>query len=266
VRPGKDDKVLASWNGLAIGALAEAGAAFGRDDFISAAREAADFVLTTMTTDGRLQHSYRGHAQIDSFLEDHAYLADGLFALYEATFERRWLDEASRLAGQAVELFADPAQGGFFIGTSTLVVRQKEIVESATPSAGGVLSLVLQRLAHLDDDQQLAKPGVDALRLAHVYMQRAAQAVPTWLSALDFYTSTPKEIAFTGPRDDALVGVVATRYLPNRVMAARTNGDAPDIALLRDKPVTDTSTAYVCERFVCQAPTSDPDELARQLG
>ena len=265
VRPGKDDKVLASWNGLAIAALAEAGAAFGRDDFVRAAREAADFVLTHMTKDGRLLHSYRGHAQIDGFLEDHAYLADGLLALYEATFERRWLDEAARLAREAVELFADPA-GGFYIGTSALVVRQKEVVESATPSPGGVLALVLQRLAHLFDDNALAKPGVDALRLAHLYMQRAAQAVPTWLSALDFYVSTPKEIAFTGPLDDALLEAVNTRFLPNRVMAANTDGASNGIALLADKPVTDAATAYVCERFVCQAPTSDPDELSRQLG
>ena len=265
VRPGKDDKVLASWNGLAIAAFAEAGAAFGRKDFLTAAREAADFVLTQMTKDGRLLHSYRGHAQIDGFLEDHAYLADGLLALYEATFERRWLDEAVRLVREAVDLFGDAQEGGFFIGTSELVVRQKEVIESATPSAGAVLSLVLQRLAHLFDTQELAKPAIDALRLAHVYMQRAAQAVPTWLAALDFYVSTPKEIAFTGPRDDALLGVVNTRFLPNRVIAANVDGRADGIALLRDKPPTDTPTAYVCERFVCQAPTSDPDELARQL-
>jgi uncharacterized protein len=266
IRPGKDDKVLASWNGLAIGAFAEAGAAFGRDDFITAARESADFVLTTMTTDGRLLHSYRGYAQIDGFLEDYAYLADGLLTLWESTFEPSYLDAASRLASEAVELFGDPEHGGFYIGGEGLVVRQKEIVESATPAAGGVLALVLQRLAHLFDDQQIAKPAIDALRLAHIYMQRAPQAVPTWLSALDFYVSTPKEIAFTGPLDAKLLDVVHTRFLPNRVMAASTNGDAGRIALLRDKPPTDAPIAYVCERFVCQAPTSDPDEFARQLG
>jgi uncharacterized protein YyaL (SSP411 family) len=281
IRPARDDKVLASWNGLAIGALAEAGAAFGRADFVAAAKEAAAFVLAHMREpsdpEGRLLHSYRaGRAQISGFLEDYAYLTDGLLALWEATFETRWLEEAVALARQAVDLFADPA-GGLFTTASDaqqLVVRQKEVVESATPAPGGVLALALQRIAHLLDDRELAKPAVDSLRVARLYMERAAQAVPTWLSALDFYVSTPKEIAFTGPLDDdrgeALVDVVTSRFLPNRVLAARGtdgSGETVDrIALLRDKPATDVPTAYVCERFVCQAPTSDPEELQNQLG
>jgi uncharacterized protein YyaL (SSP411 family) len=268
IRPGKDDKVLASWNGLAIAAFAEAGAAFGRDDFIDAARRAATFVLERMRDGDRLLHSYRaGRAQISGFAEDYAFVADGLIALYEATFERRWLDEAIAIANLGVELFADTEGGGFYTSASDaeqLVVRQKEIIESATPAPGGVLSLVLQRLAHLLDDTMLAKPAVDALRLARIYMERAAQAVPTWLQALDFYLATPKEIAFTGPRSDELLEVVHSRYLPNRVMAAR-NGSGIDVALLRDKPDTDTATAYVCERSVCQAPTTDPEEFAAQL-
>ena len=271
IRPGKDDKVLTSWNGLAIAALAEAGATFGRDDFVRAAREAAGFALGTLRTGpGELLHTYRaGKAHVTGLLEDYAYLADGLLALWEATFEREWLDAAVELADAAVLRFGDPSGGGFFAaGSDTdLIVRQKELVESATPSPGAVLSLVLQRLSHLFDDRMLAQPAIDALRVAHLYMQRAPQAVATWLSALDFYVSTPKEIAFTGPLDAALLGVMNERFLPNRVIAALTNGSAArDIALLKDKPATDAPTAYVCEKFVCQAPTSDPDELARQLG
>ncbi len=276
IQPARDDKVLASWNGLAITALAEAGAAFGRDDFVDAARRAATFVLQTMRDGDRLLHSYRaGRAQISGFCEDYAFVVDGLLALWEATFDPHFLDEATGLSKKAVELFADPS-GGFFT-TSTdgqqLVVRQKEIVESATPAPGGVLALVLQRLAHLLDDREAAKPGVDALRVARPYMERAPQAVPTWLCALDFYVSTPKEIAFTGPlggeQGRALTGVVHKRFLPNRALAGRTDGDAAavldEVALLRDKPVTNEPTAYVCERFVCRAPTSEPDELAAQL-
>jgi uncharacterized protein YyaL (SSP411 family) len=101
-------------------------------------------------------------------------------------------------------------------------------------------------------------------------MERAPQAVATWLSALHWYLSTPKEIAFTGPLDSdagrALVGVVTERFLPNRVMAGRSNGIDPlDVALLRDKPATDKPTAYVCEHYVCKRPTSDPGELADLL-
>src|ERR671922_1500056 len=271
VRPGKDDKVLASWNGLAVAAFAEAGAAFGRDDFVDAARRAASFVLEKMRDGERLLHSYRaGRAQIAGFLEDYAFVADGLLGLWEATFAPRWLEEAIRLSRQAVEHYSDPA-GGFFTTASDqrqLVVRQKEIIESATPSPGAVFALVLQRLAHLLDDRELATPAIDALRVARVYMERAAQAVPTWLCALDFYVSTPKEIAFTGPISRDLLGVVHERFLPNRALAGRGDGGAPildDVALLRDKPNTDTPTAYVCEKFVCRAPTSDPAELATQL-
>ncbi len=269
VRPGKDDKVLASWNGLAISAFAEAGAAFGRDDFVEAARAAATFVLEQSSEGERLLHSYRaGRAQIAGFCEDYAFLAEGLLALWEATFEPRWLEEATRLSRLALQFFADPS-GGFYTTASDaerLVVRQKEIVESATPAPGGVLALVLQRIAHLLDDRELAKPAVDALRVARRYMERASQAVPTWLCALDFYVSQPKEIAFTGPLESdagrALLDVVHQRFLPNRSVAA---GHADGIALLRDKPPTDVATAYVCRRFVCNAPTTSPDELAAQL-
>jgi hypothetical protein len=271
IRPARDEKVLASWNGLAIAAFAEAGSAFGRTDFVDAARRAASFVLETMRDGDRLLHAYRdGRTHIMGFSEDYAFLADGLLALWEATFEPRWLAEAIELSRAAVELFADEA-GGFFTTASDaekLVIRQKEIVESATPAPGGVLSGVLQRLAHLLDDRELAKPAIDALRVARVYMERAAQAVPSWLSALDFYVSTPKEVAFTGPLSKELLDVVSSRFLPNLLTAARTDGDHPvlaQIALLTDKPQTEVPTAYVCERFVCQAPTSDASELASQL-
>jgi len=261
VRPGKDDKVLASWNGLAIAALAEAGAAFERDDFVQAAREAAGFVRSEMSG----VHAYRaGKAHIPAMLEDNAYMADGALALWEATFERQWLDLAKDLADTAIELFADAKDGGFFTGRADgdVIIRQKEIVESATPAPGAVLALVLQRLSVLFDDESLKKSAVGALRVAHIYMDRAPQAVPSWLSALDFYLSTPKEIAFTGPLDRQLTGVVYERFLPNRVMA---HGEADRIALLADKPSTDQPRAFVCEHFACKAPTSDPDVLAQQL-
>jgi uncharacterized protein len=255
---------------LAIAALAEAGAAFGRPDFTEAAGEAAAFIAENMYEDGRLLHTYRGgKAHIPGFLEDYAYLADGLLALWEASFEAKWLRLAEELARTALDLFADPS-GGFFTTAKDqeqLVVRQKEIVESATPAPGAVLAQVLQKLAALLDDREVERPAVESLRVAHLYMQRAAQAVPTWLCALDFYLSTPTEIAFTGDLQtdggQRLLETVNTRFLPNRVLAA----GAPDgIALLADKPETPEPTAYVCERYVCKQPTSDPKELTKLLG
>ncbi|HVE91881.1 MAG TPA: thioredoxin domain-containing protein [Actinomycetota bacterium] len=278
VRPAKDDKVLASWNGLAIAALSEAGAALDRPDFLVAARDAASFVLDGMRRDdGRLLHSYRaGKAHIPGLLEDYAYMADGLLALWEATFEPRWLHESQRLAREAIDLFADPRGGGFYAaaeGDDALVIRQKDVSESATPSPGAVLSLVLQRLAVLFDEPDLARPAVDALRVARIYMDRAPQAAATWLAALDFYLSTPKEVVLTGDlRSDAgreLARQVWTTYLPNAVIAGRpaVSPDHPilqKVALLKDRE-TQAPTAFVCERYVCKLPTSDPQELARQL-
>jgi hypothetical protein len=270
VRPGKDDKVLASWNGLTIAALAEAGAAFDRTDFVQAASEAASFVLERMSAGDELLHTFRaGRAHVRGLLEDYASLTDSLLALWEATFEPRWADEAVRLARDAVASFVDRDEGGFFSTSPDhdLIVRLKEIAESATPAPGAVLALVLQKLAVLFDASELAKPAIEALRVAHLYMDRAAQAAATWLAALDFYTSTPREIAFTGPLDGedgrALVQTVTSRFIPNRVMAGGSDGST--IALLRDKPATDRPTAYVCERYVCKQPTTDPNELAEQL-
>ncbi len=277
VRPGKDDKVLTSWNGLAIAAFAEAGAALDRADFVDAAREAADFVLQKLAeSPTELLHTYRNdptrgaRAHINGLLEDYAFMADGLLALWEATFEERWLNAARELCEAALERFGDPGQSGFFTAPPDhdLIVRQKEIVESATPAPGAILSLCLQKLALLFDRPEFSKPAVDSLRLVHPYMDRAAQAVPSWLSALDFYVSTPKELAFTGNLSTdlgrELTSVVTSRFMPNRVMAG---GDSKNSnALLADKPPTDKPTAYVCERYVCQAPTSDPEELASQLG
>ena len=268
VRPGKDDKVLASWNGLAITALAEAGAAFDRRDLIEAATQAAAFITTQMRDGERLLHAYRaGRSQIAGFLEDYAYLAEGLLHLYEATFDASYLHQALTFTRYAIEHFAVDG-GGFYMtadDAEQLRVRQMDIIESATPAPGGVLAIVAQRLATLLDERDLAKPAIDALRVVRMYMERAPQAVTTWLSALDYYTSSPKEIAFTGPLDQSLLAVVNERYLPNRVVAAKTDGNG-DIALLRDKPDTDVATAYVCERFVCKQPTTDPDELAGLIG
>jgi uncharacterized protein YyaL (SSP411 family) len=269
VRPAKDDKVLSSWNGLAVGALAEAGAAFGRAGFVDAARETASFVLETMRNGGELLHAYReGRAHVRGLLEDYAYIADGLLALWEATLDGRWLVEARRIVGDATVLFGD-APGGFFTNRADhdLIVRQKEIVESATPAPGALLSLACQKLALLLDESDLERTGVDALRTAYTYMDRAPQAVPSWLASLDFYVSTPVEIAFTGPLEGAegrrLRAVIAERFVPNRVVAARADG--LDIAVLADKPDTERPTAYVCERYVCKQPTSDAAELAAQL-
>jgi hypothetical protein len=213
-----------------------------------------------------------GRAKVPGLLEDYAYLADGLLELWQATFETRWLDECRRLASDALGLFADTSSAGFFTTGADherLIVRRKEIVESATPSPGAVLALVLQRLAVLLGRRDQAAAALSALRLARPFMERAPQACATWLQALDFSLSTPTEVALAGdlasPEGHALVAAVTRRYLPNRVLAGGP-GPAADIPLLRDRqPLDGRPAAYVCRNSVCELPTADPGELARLL-
>jgi uncharacterized protein len=273
IRPAKDDKVLVSWNGLTIAALAEAGAAFDRPDLVDAARQTATFLLDkAQDGSGRLLHSWRaGRAAVLGMLEDYAYLAEALLTLWEVTFEPQWFGEARRLAGQIVELFGDPDGGGFFTTGADherLLVRQKEFVESVTPAPNAVASIVLQRLGVLTGDDELRAPGVAVLDAAKGVMERAPQAAATFLAALHFHLSAPKEIAIVGEPSDpatrALANEVWTRFLPNKVVAGAPPGvDSPLLegkTLLRGRP-----TAFVCEHFACQAPTNDPNTLAIQL-
>lgn len=272
-RPGLDDKILASWNGLAIAAMAEAGTVFNRPDFVDAARRAASFVLNRMSDDqGGLRHSFReGRATVTGMLEDYAYLSDGLLSLWESTFEIEWLEACRKLAEAMLSRFWDETEDGMFTTASDheqLILRQKEVAESATPSPNAIASLVLQRLAVLTGDENYARRGRDALRVARLYMERAPQATASSLSALDFYLSTPKEIVIAGDLQSAearsLLDVVWSRYLPNRVMASAAPG-LETLLTQGKEPLNGSPAAYVCENYTCKAPTSDPAELAAQL-
>ena len=273
VRPGLDNKVLTSWNGLAIAALAEAGATLQRPDFIEAAAAAAGFLLDTMRDgEGRLLHAYReGRASVLGMLEDYAYLVDGLFALWEATFEPRWIEGAEELAARMVDLFWDADEGGFYstgTGHEALLVRQKEFIESVTPSANGIAALLLQKLAIITGDEALAERARQVLRLARTLMERAPQASPSFLAALDFHVGRPKEvvIVWDGAASGAepLRRAVWDRFLPNRVLAGSPPG-IPSPLLEGKRPRGGAPTAFVCEGYACRAPTTDPEELARLL-
>jgi uncharacterized protein len=273
VRPAKDDKILVSWNGLTIAALAEAGAAFDRPDFVDRARATATFLLDkARDPNGRLMHSWRdGRASVLGLLEDYSYLAEGLLTLWEVTSEPRWFEEAQRLAARMIELFADPGSGGFYTTGADherLLVRQQEVIESVTPAPMAVASLVLQRLGLLTGDDGMVARGAGVIDVGKGVIERAPQAASTFLAALDFHLSAPKEVVIVGdPSDPATRGLaneVWTRFLPNKVVAGSPPGiESP---LLEGKaPLNERPTAFVCEHFACQAPTNDPNVLARQL-
>jgi uncharacterized protein YyaL (SSP411 family) len=275
--PATDDKVLASWNGLAILAFAEAGRVLGEARYVEAAEGAAGFILSSLRRDdGRLLRAWRdGRTSGPGYADDYAMMAAACLSLYETTFDVRWISEARSLAGDLIRLFQAPDGGFFQTGSDAeaLVVRPKELFDNAVPSGNSVAAEVLQRLALLTGDADLEKAGVAALRPARPLMTRAPSMLGYALSALDLYLADSKEVAIVGdPTSEetkALVEEVWHRYLPHTVLAAKAPDEeeaARTVPLLAGRePLDGKPAAYVCERFACQRPVSDPKELAAQL-
>jgi uncharacterized protein len=272
VRPARDEKVLAAWNGMMLRALAEAASSLDRADFLEAAVRNAEFLLDNMRgPNGRMFRTWKPahQARLNGYLEDHANVADGMLALYEATFDPRWLTAATELADIMLESFADTRDGGFFDTSrdhETLITRPKDIFDNATPSGNSVAADVLLRLALLTDRQDYRDAAEGVLRLLGEAMTRYPLGFARALDALDFLLGQPKEVAIVGApgADDtlALRRAVFEPFVPNKVVA----GDGAAIPLLEGRQLRDDrALAYVCEHYVCQAPTADPDELRRLL-
>jgi hypothetical protein len=277
VHPATDDKVLAGWNGLAISALAEAGRVLGASHDVEAAVAAADFVLSALRRDdGRLLRAWRdGRTSGPAYLDDHALMAAACLDLYETTFEVRWFEEARGLADTIIEQFGDEAGGFYQTGRDTeqLVIRPKDLFDTAIPSGSSAAADVLLRLAFLTGEASYERAAVSSLRLVRDMMARAPTGLGHALGVLDRYVGPSLEVAIAGePGDPAtgrLVDEVWSRYLPNVVLAAASPGDAEAakaIPLLQGRdPVDGLPAAYVCERFACRRPVTEPGELAGLL-
>ena len=267
-KPVRDDKAIASWNGLALAALAEAGRRLERADLVDAARRIGEFLLGPLSDDeGRLLRSYRdGRAKHTGFLEDYADVAHGLLELHVATGELRWLEEANRLARLAVELFGDEEHGGFFrtpVDGERLIARQKSFDDNPTPSGNSMLAYVLLRLARIYGDDELERRAVGVFRLVGPALSRAPQAFGHALSALDLHFSPPREIAVVGPPDSEVARAALAPFDPNAVIAV---GPSDEVPLLRGKGLVDGRPAvYLCESFACQAPVVDAENLSGTL-
>jgi uncharacterized protein YyaL (SSP411 family) len=263
-KPLRDDKVIASWNGLALAALAEAGRRLERRDLLDAARELGELLLGPLSTeDGRLFRTWReGRAHTNAFLEDYADVANGLYELHVATGEARWLHESLRLARLAVELFGDDERGGFFhtpADGERLVSRKKELDDHPTPSGNSMLAYILLRLARVFGDDDLERRAVGVFRLAAPLLPQAPSAFGHLLCALDLHFSPPRELAIIGPPDSDVARAALAPFDPNAVVAV---GPADDVPLLEGKDYVDGRAAvYVCERFACQAPVTEPAAL-----
>ena len=264
-KPLRDDKAIASWNGLALAALAEAARRLERPDWVEAARDLGSFLLGPLSDeDGRLRRSRRdGRTSGPGYLDDYANVAHGLLELHLATGELRWLEEANRLARLAVELFADEEHGGFFLSPldgERLVARTKQLDDHPLPSGNAMLAHVLLRLARIYGDDELERLGVAVLRLVRPALERAPAAFGWALCALDLHLSPPRELAIVGPVDSEVARAALAPWRPNTVVAV---GQSDHVPLLAGKTLVDGKAAvYVCERFACQAPVTDPAELS----
>jgi len=275
VWPGFDGKRILSWNALAIAALAEAGAALGREDFLEAARTCAEFVWVEMRNGkGHLLRTYKdGEAKLNAYLEDHAFLLEALLTLYESSFEERWFLAARETADAMIERFADPERGGFFTTShdhESLIARRKDVDDHPIPSGSSAAALGLLRLAALTGEHSYERHAVSVFRLFHRVAEQHPNAVAHLLRALDFHFAEVKEVALVAPSgsDDGLAALAATvrsRLRPHLVLAGGPEGTEHPELMRGRGAVEGKAAAYVCERFACQRPVTDPGELAAAL-
>jgi uncharacterized protein YyaL (SSP411 family) len=267
VRPGLDDKRIASWNGLMISALAEAGGALERRDYLDAAVACAEFVLRDLRdADGRLLRTYnRGRAKTPAFLEDHAFLLEAFLDLYAATFDPRWFAAAERMAGAILERFEDRERGGFFSTAEggELLARRKDLEDAPVPAGGSSAAFGLLRLARLTGEARWEDAALGQLRLVHTIAHEHPRLFAHLLRALDFHLGPVREVAIAGPHATELERVVRRAFRPRVVLAG---GEPDGVPLLAGRePVDGRAAAYVCERFACRRPVTQPDELAALL-
>ncbi|MGZ8665621.1 MAG: thioredoxin domain-containing protein [Solirubrobacterales bacterium] len=270
VWPALDDKRLTAWNALMIAALAEAGAVLGRADYLEAAAGCADFVLADLRdAGGGLLRTFRdGEAKLRAYLEDHAFLLEALLALYQASFERRWYEEARALADTLISRFSDPERGGFFTtaaGENGLIARRKDADDHPIPSGNSSAALGLLRLSALSGDRGYEKAALGAMRLFAPAARRHPEGFGHLLQALDFHLAETRELALVGDPLDDLAAVARARFRPHLVVAGGPEEtEAPELMQGRAE-VGGQPSAYLCENFACRMPVTDPEELRKDL-
>ncbi|UCC73708.1 MAG: DUF255 domain-containing protein [Gemmatimonadota bacterium] len=278
VGPGLDDKIIAAWNGLMIGALAEGYRVLGEPRYLETAERAAGFILDKLSReDGGLYRTYReGRAHLNAVLEDYAYLSEGLIDLYEAGGSVGWLREAERLLDRTLLDFTDEDTGAFFNTArdhEQLIMRYREGTDGATPSGNAVAAQALARLSHHLDRPELRHAAAGAIKAFGPLIARFPRAFAKSLCTVDLLLEGPLELAFVGKKGsaglEALRREVAQRYLPNRIQAVLDPGAdraTAQLPLLRGKDLVDGKAAlYICRDFTCQTPITDPQDVASQL-
>ncbi len=277
VKPARDEKILASWNGLMLASLAEAACVFNRDDYLQAAIKNGEFLLGTMISEGYLLHSCKeGKARIPGYLDDYAMVIEGLLNLHQATFSGRWLKEAVRLTDIMAEEFWDESEGTFYDTGKRhpdLFIRPRNIHDGAVPCGSSSAALVLLKASRLTGIRGLGEKAEKALGMVADDLMSYPLAYSNWLCALDLHLSALREIAVIGSRGHPLtadlVKVIFENWLPNASVAAADPDDPEaltDIMLLKNRSMVEgRPTVYLCEGYSCLNPMSDPDLLRTYL-
>ncbi|MDM8519487.1 thioredoxin domain-containing protein [Anaerolineales bacterium HSG6] len=273
IKPARDEKIITAWNGLMLAAFAEAGRVLNRPDYINTAIQNAEFTLATMQREGRLFRTWKadaGEAKLMGYLEDYAFYADGLLALYQTCFDPQWFNWARGLMDTVLTHFSDEADGGFFDTADDheqLVTRPKNLQDNATPSGNSMAIRNLLLLAAFTGEHTYHEVATKALAALQGPLSQHPGAFAHWLGAFEFATTAPKEIALVGELDDptiqAMLETLQKPYRPNQIVAVASASDADDHPeLLHDRPAQGgIATAYVCENFTCQQPVATVSEL-----
>ncbi len=270
IAPATDDKILASWNGLAISAFAQAAQVTGDDGYLQSARNAADFILSNMIENGTLYHSYRnGNLLKTELLEDYAYFTAGLIDLYQASFDEAYLHHAISLAKRSMDVFS--TDDTFYSSPADdpdLIFRPRDLTDGATPSPASIMILNLLRLAAVTEDKYFAERGEATLAAVSGLGARMPQSSATLIMAGYFHMSDPIEIVITGNEPDKLKEynrVVHSRFIPNKVVVGITSGATSGLPLLEGRQGSEELTYYFCFNRACRLPVTAKSDLMAEL-
>lgn len=264
VRPGLDDKILASWNGLMLRAYTDAYRVFAEDKFLASALRSADFITQNLIQNNCLIRVYQSEDSFDAFLDDYAFIIDGLIGLYESTFDEHWLELARQLTDHAITDFYDQEPGLFYYTScrsEELIARKAEITDNVIPSSNSAMALNLFRLGHFFDNEQYSKISEQMLRTVEPHMIKYPSGYSNWASLLLFRISGIFEIAITGSEAEKKRLEFEKHYVPNKILLGGTSGTLP---LLRDKMDGDTKY-YICQNRTCSLPVTEVADALKQI-
>jgi len=276
VRPGRDEKILTSWNGLMISGFIDGFKITGNEPYLAAAKDAVRFILQEMRKDGYLMRVFnKGKCQVKGYSEDYAFFIQALIDLYEATFELEWLKEAEELNRQMIHQFWDERDGGFFFSgkeNESLIARSKNPYDHVIPSANSIAVFNLIRLGYLTGEESLKQKAEQTLHLFYNFLDQHSSGFAQMLSGLSLFLG-PEEIGVIGSKNDlrtiSMLKEIYLAYLPNKILSLRDPKEPVEknwFPFLMEKGVTETPTTFVCKGFTCLPPVKDEKELKKILG